>query len=319
MKLVLVVGCPRSGTSWLQMLLAQHPQVATTQETHLFDGYLRHLRRAWERFKSLPAEAGSSHMGMTQLFSDAEFDALCADFAAKVFQRIAATNPAATVVLEKTPDHVADGPFILRLFPDAHFIHIVRDPRSVVSSLVSVSGRSWGQRWASSSVVQNARLWRANVSRGREIGQLTARYREVRYEDVLGPSGADVLDGLFSWLDLPADGAFSQAALAACHIDRLRQGGHGVRAFDALKRPEADFFRKGQSDGWKRDLPPKAVSIIEYIDWDLLMESGYASSSAAAARPAKPFRLTVHEMLERAERRTGRGVGTVFKKVRSVI
>src|SRR5215469_4920410 len=41
-KYVLIVGCPRSGTSWLQRLLSQHPQVATTQETHLFSEYLAH-------------------------------------------------------------------------------------------------------------------------------------------------------------------------------------------------------------------------------------------------------------------------------------
>ena len=295
------------------MLLAQHPNVATTRETHLFNGYLRHLRRARQHYKSLPSE-----IGMTLLFSDADFDALCADFAKKVFQRIADTNAAATVVLEKTPDHIRDGPFILQLLPEAYFIHIIRDPRSVVSSL-SAAARSWGWWWASSSVVHNARLWRSDVTRGREIGRLTARYREVRYEDLLSSAGPELLEGLFSWLDLPADREFSQAALTACHLDRLRQDGHGVRAYESLKRTEADFFRKGQPDGWKNDLPPDAIAIVEYINGDLLAQCGYSCSSAITIRPTKPFRLAAYETLERVERRVRKRMDAAFRKARSVL
>jgi hypothetical protein len=301
------------------MLLAQHPNVATTLETHLFDGYLRHLRRAWQRYKSLPSEVGMTEIGMTQLFSDADFDALCADFAKKVFQKIADTNPAATVVLEKTPDHVRDGPFILQLLPDVYFIHIIRDPRSVVSSLLSAATRSWGRRWASSSVVQNARLWRSNVTSGREISRLTPRYREVRYEDLLSSAGSEVLEGLFSWLDLPADREFSQAALTACHLDRLRQDGHRVRAYKSLKRTEADFFRKGQPDGWRNDLSRDAIAIVEYINGDLLTQCGYSRSSAITIRPTKPFRLAAYETLERVERRVRKRMDAAFRKARSVL
>ena len=295
------------------MLLAQHPNVATTQETHLFNGYLRHLRRAWQRYKSLPSE-----IGMTQLFSDADFDSLCADFAKKVFQRIAETNVAATVVLEKTPDHLRDGPFILQLLPEVYFIHIIRDPRSVVSSL-GAAARSWGRRWASSSVVHNARLWRSDVSRGREISRLTPRYREVRYEDLLSSAGPEVLEGLFSWLDLPADREFSQAALTACQIDRLRQGGHGVRAYESLKRTQANFFRRGQADGWKSDLPPGAIAIVEYINRDLLTQCGYSCFSAIGTRPTKPVRLAAYETIEKVERRVRKRMDAAFKKALSVL
>jgi hypothetical protein len=46
-RYVFVVGSPRSGTTWLQLLLAQHPAVATHQETHLFHNYLGPLERAY--------------------------------------------------------------------------------------------------------------------------------------------------------------------------------------------------------------------------------------------------------------------------------
>lgn len=45
MKHVFVVGSPRSGTTLVQLLLAQHLEIATVQETHLFKRYVAGLVR----------------------------------------------------------------------------------------------------------------------------------------------------------------------------------------------------------------------------------------------------------------------------------
>jgi len=310
MKHVLIVGCPRSGTSWLQLLLAQHPGVATTQETHLFHGYLSHLERSWQRYPTV-----DPNVGMSRLLSDDEFYGLCADFAKAVLQRIADGNKDAEVVLEKTPGHIRHGPFILRLVPDAYFLHVVRDPRSVVSSL-RAAAQSWASQWASTDVVRNARLWRADVTLGRELGRLTSRYREVRYEDLLGDTGPELLEALFAWLELPADRAFARAALAACQIDRIRGGGEGIRAYDSLRRVQPDFFRKGQANGWQEDLSPGAIRVIEYINRDLMQHYGYSLASAGATHSRKPFRLAVNEALFTLERRVRRHVDAAFNRLR---
>ena len=67
-RLVLLVGAPRSGTTWLQSMLGAHPAAATPQETDLFSRYVTPLADAWSwqlrggpdawrkrRFKGLPA------------------------------------------------------------------------------------------------------------------------------------------------------------------------------------------------------------------------------------------------------------------------
>ena len=46
-SLVLLVGAPRSGTTWLQTMLGAHPSVASPQETDLFRRYLEPLTEAW--------------------------------------------------------------------------------------------------------------------------------------------------------------------------------------------------------------------------------------------------------------------------------
>ncbi len=307
MKHVLMVGCPRSGTSWLQLLLAQHPAVATTQETHLFHGYLSRLDQIWQRFPTV-----DPNIGMRRLLSEDEFYRLCADFAKAVLGRIAEGNPNAQVVLEKTPEHVRHGPFILRLVPDIYFLHIVRDPRSVVSSLFAAA-QSWARgQWASTNVVRNAQRWRSDVTLGRELRTLTPRYREVRYEDLLGEQAVATLVSLLAWLDLPASDDFARSAFAACQIDRLRAGGAGVRNFETLGRVQPNFFRKGQVNGWKEDLSPSAIRVIEYINRDLMEIYGYTLSSTPSRRP---LRLVIDAAVGTVERRVRRQVDATFEKL----
>ena len=310
MKYVFLVGCPRSGTTWLQVLLAQHGQVATARETHLFNGYLKHLDRWWRFFESQP-----DNVGLKVLFSPDEYYKLCSLFVHGVMQKIAASNPTATVVLEKTPNHVRYAPLILKLVPDAYFIHIVRDPRSVVSSLCA-AGRSWGASWASRSTLSNARLWCQDVTRGRAIGGLTDRFREVRYEDLRGTRGTDVLHDLYTWLELPGDRQVASRALDACEITRLRDGGTGVRAFDSVKPRDPVFFRKGATDGWKQDLSPRDIRVVEYAAEALMQEYGYLPDQTT--RGQRPLRVAVRDFIDRVESQVRRHTDATFRKLRAV-
>jgi Sulfotransferase family len=311
-KHALIVGCPRSGTSWLQVLLAQHPQVATTQETHLFNGYLKHLGRAWEHYKSL-----RQGIGMTHLLSDDDFYQLCAAFATTVLQRIGATNPSSAVVLEKTPDHVRHAQFILRMLPQAWFLHIIRDPRSVVSSLAAAA-RSWGAHWASSSIVHNASLWRSDVTLGREIAGLTHRYHEVRYEDLAGNVGPKTLQGIFAWLELPVDLTFCQATLDRCHIDRMRHDPNEIHDYGSLKRTQSGFLRKGRPEAWKEELSQTEIAIVEYLAGDLMQQCGYSPSNVKFG-PGIKLRLATRSALDVAEQQIRRKLDFVFEKARSLL
>jgi len=309
-KHVFVVGAQRSGTSWLQLLLAQHPKVATTQETHLFKGYVGQLARAWEGYKSFGQD-----IGMTRLLSDDDFYGLCAAFAEMVLEKIAGTHPGATAVLEKTPDHVGYAPLALRLLPEAWFVHIIRDPRSVVSS-VAVAARSWASQWASTNVVHNALRWQSDVALGRQIGALTRRYYEVRYEDLLS-DGAKTLEHIFIWLELPQDLAFCQAALDACRIDRMQEGGKHIRGYEFLRRTPAGFLRKGRSDAWKEELSSTAIATVEYVAGDLMEKCGYPLSTIRIG-PGVKARVAMHLRLRGMERRIRRMVDFTFRKAYSL-
>lgn len=310
MKQVFLVGCPRSGTTWLQVLLAQHPKVATTQETHLFHRYLAPLQQTWERDRS-----NHRGIGVQAALTEQEFNELCANFAHRVLAGIVRNNPNAEVVLEKTPGHVRNAPLILKLLPDTFFIHLVRDPRAVVASLCA-AGRTWGDEWASTDPVQNARIWVSDIMDGRGIAALTQQHTTVKYEDLLGQTGASVLENLFHRMGLEADDAFCQRTLADCSIDRLRNHSGTLKAGSMLSGDPADFYRKGKTDSWTTDLSRRDVQAIEYIAGNLMQDYGYAASTEFAAGARKPGRLRRREVLDALAWRVGRAVTATFAKAR---
>lgn len=211
-KLIFLVGAPRSGTTWLQLLLSTSPQIATAVETHFFSLYARSLFSAWQR------AAGQRRVGLRNLMVEEEYFCLIRQFASTIFARILAAKPGATTVLEKTPDHAVYWQDILATFPNAFFLHVIRDPRAVVASLRSAS-QSWAD-WESPSMTAGCTHWIANVGAARKIRNATPNYLEVRYED-LKLSGVRTLRSVFAWCGIDFSEAEVANTLRRHEIDRL--------------------------------------------------------------------------------------------------
>jgi hypothetical protein len=184
---VFVVGPVRSGTSWLQTMLAEHPDLASPPETHLFANYLGPLDEAWQQDRSLVAAALDAPdaqvvHGLSTVVDDTEFVALLRGFYDAVRDPVVAAKAGATRLLEKTPDHAVCLDTITRVVPDAAIVFMVRDPRATVRSVLQASTEPWGD-WAPKTVHDAAGLWRRSV-------RPVFRYRKdprvvvVRYEDL---------------------------------------------------------------------------------------------------------------------------------------
>ena len=309
-----VVGAPRSGTTWLQLLLAQHPGIATSQETHLFERYLAHFDTVWRREVTLDVER---EIGLRPLLTDAEFHALCREFAAGVLEHVGGPPPppgeeagfAGRVVVEKTPGHVLSAGFIHALFPEAHFVHVIRDPRAVVSSLLR-AGRGWGKRWAPRGPATANRVWREHVEAGLAIPTLTDRYYEIRYEE-LHEEGPRILRELLAAFGLEAEEDWSERAFKACSIDRLKRGGGLAHIPWAAREPEG-FFGKGERDGWRDDLSGAQLRTVEYMAGELMARIGYQPVTRGR-RPTLAIRWLrvlerIHGALEWRLRRAAAGL-----------
>ena len=287
-----IVGCPRSGTTWVQLLLSRHPAVATAPETQIFAYYLDHFLRQWRHEHEGPGRKQQGTAGLSRLLSQEEFEDLCRVSARLVLDKIQAGRPGAELVVEKSPRHALHAEFIRRLFPGARFLHVVRDPRDTVASLLA-AGRGWGSGWAPRNAIEAARLWREHMEAARRVSTPAGGYREVRYEDLVAEPVAQ-LRGIVDWLGLDADARFCDDAVAACDINRLRDGANGKDMPLPGEKSPREFFRKGAPGGWRGELSRADVRIVEQLCGPLMQELGYAPATSGGRRP---LRIPVHDAL----------------------
>ncbi|MEO1132551.1 MAG: sulfotransferase [Cyanobacteria bacterium J06639_1] len=141
--LIFVVGSPRSGTTWLQSLLASHPAIVSGPESHFFVS-MRSLLQTFEK----PQDR---KLGLSAYLSPDQFYEAIANLFLQAIAQLDLPAGDHRVFLEKTPHHSQYAKYILKAFPQAKFIHLVRDARAVVASSLRIS-QSWGRDWAPNTV-----------------------------------------------------------------------------------------------------------------------------------------------------------------------
>ena len=101
---------------------------------------------------------------------------------------------------DKRPAYVLHLGALLRMFPDAQFINLVRDPRATVASIARTG-------WSEDGVVAGVDLWDRSVRAGETWRRrLPAdRFLDVRYEDLVAEPAA-ALERLLAFLSLDPAG-----------------------------------------------------------------------------------------------------------------
>lgn len=168
---IFLSGCNRGGTTILSLLLASHPEVRNIGRSQFNEGqYIwRQKWPDWSRHRwALPPwrwylrrderHATQANLGFFRTaFSDA--------------------MPEPGRLLEKTPANALRIPFINALYPNAYFVHIIRDGRDTTASLMA---RKVAPVYAPHQWVQAHRVALADLERIPE-----ERKRIVRYEELL--------------------------------------------------------------------------------------------------------------------------------------
>lgn len=159
MKRTFVVGCPRSGTTIVQAMLARHPAVFTLPETAFFERVHGNLAWRWgdahaaPRTPRLRQRLGLTRKHERQLLLDLRQAASLARastirpslFRPLLQKRFVNLLDALSraegrqMWLEKTPNHLLYIPEIEALAPDARFVHVIRPGAEVIASLVDAS------------------------------------------------------------------------------------------------------------------------------------------------------------------------------------
>jgi hypothetical protein len=131
-KLIFIGGSPRSGTTLVQNMLDSHPLVLGGPEfLHLPD--IINLRR-------------KLHSSITREWIDIfcskeDVDNQLSSWIKKLFLSLAEKHRCG-FYSEKTPENILVFSELMEMFPRAHFIQVIRDPRAILSSMRQVRKRA---------------------------------------------------------------------------------------------------------------------------------------------------------------------------------
>jgi hypothetical protein len=291
LEVIFLLGAPRSGTTWLQELLAQHPAIASSQETKLYHEFINPMWTSWKR-QPLEDEDRWRRLRFTGLgciLTEEEFVAMARMFAESVYERVLALKPGSRIILDKDPPNNRYVELLISLFPEGKFVHLIRDGREVAASLVDAH-RGWGESWAPRTVASAARIWREHVE-----GARTARkgrlYTEVRFEDLKGDP-TNTLRELLICLGLPcSEGLVTEmiskvdrATEEDAPLRRLVWNGEAVRRGYTLSEPGG--FSGGQRPNWRAWSRRERVR-FEVVSGSLLSELNYGLSERNYGRPRR--------------------------------
>ena len=281
-----LVGCPRSGTSLLAVMLDSHPRIAIPPET----AFLPELRRlAAEEGMALQHEFftlvttdrwGVSNWDDIGIDRDEYWRRLCAlprfsiTSGLRVLFGMYADRAGKPLFGEKTPADTHCMPQIEAYLPEARFIHIVRDPRDVVLSLRRTS--------AGRSVEETARIWASMVSAGRASAKHVSHYHEVRYESLVLDPEAELrkicrflgIEYSGEMLEYRASGARYIAHLGDRPVpndNRTVPRALRARLHENLVQPP--LTNRVQS--WRREMSPEDRAQVEAVASPLMHEIGY--------------------------------------------
>ena len=211
MKRLFLVGCPRSGTTLLQSLLAAHSQVVSFPESHFYNTMttsrfgLRQLGlsspRARAQFSSFLKLIGHPEMqGYLPVFAVSRRQYSRAFIA--VLDAVARQQNK-QVWLEKTPRHLHYIDDISAFVPESQFIHLIRNGEDVVASLYEVVNQhpEWWPSIPADNVARCVDRWVQSIRLSQcYVGE--PNHAMVRYEHLV-EAPDEVIKGLCMFIGIP--------------------------------------------------------------------------------------------------------------------
>jgi hypothetical protein len=196
-----VIGAPRSGTTFLAKVLDHHPEIFLTNETRVMLLFSRMLNR-WVEARRLLATSKDEVIQSLWRQVPGVVEGIYRDLGTMPGQRWGDKYPQYADAIED-PEALTT---IDRLFPQGQYVHIIRDPRAVVASILAKGWLSFDDA---------IRAWRAFVTQARDFGTHLGgdRYLEVRFEALVEHAHSSA-EAIFTFLGLPmspAVGDFLQA------------------------------------------------------------------------------------------------------------
>ncbi len=274
-----IVGCGRSGTTLLTVMLDSHPELAipgesgkliiqtcrqfppTDQSAHrrrftneqataIVDGlFASHRFRAWQ----LDRDQLILHLIRHQVSTGSDV--------VRTILALYALKEGKVRFGDKTPSHVLHMPYLATTFPESVFIHVIRDGRDVALALLDAS-------FGPTTVESAATYWTHRVQTGRRAGRSLGprRYLEVHYEHLITDPEV-VLRNVTRFLRLDYDPLMLQYIDAS---QRQLNMSPAPAEDESLTRPLTHGLRD-----WRVQMKPVDIATFDLLAAKLIDQLGY--------------------------------------------
>jgi len=259
-QIFFIGGAMKSGTTWLQLLLDAHPHIVCKGEGHVANHLAPLLAQDMDRHNRKIAQKNQDVFNEIAGFPLYARDDLAYMIGAAMLLPLAseAGNPDLRAVGEKTPDNVRHFDLLHTIFPNARFLHVVRDGRDCAVSAWFHNLRAtpdWMQATHPSLPAYAAifaREWATDIAQAHNFAAAFPKAcLTVRYEALLDdPAGA--LRHTLDFLGVAAGPDLLAQCCAAGRFEQLSAG----RTRGAEDR--GSFFRNGTSGNWREHLDAAA-------------------------------------------------------------
>jgi hypothetical protein len=283
-------GCPRSGTTLLRSLVDNHPDLAMPAETQ----FVLEVYAARERYGDLRRPEARRAIAEWLFYEDGHGgrrlrvkNSLSREAAV---ERVMAAPPTLGSLFAtcfriyaeaygkprwgaKRPAYAPHVRDIFRLFPDAQFVNVIRDPRASVASQVKLRWYRECDRLENAIATWETAVQRLDAFAGRlRLDQLL----DVRYEDLVrDPRRA--LRAICEFAGLRTGEAVEEM-IASERIGIFREGWH-----DRLKQP----IDTTAVDAWRTQLGPRKTALVERATGAYFTRFGYRGLPGLDAPPAQ--------------------------------
>lgn len=244
-------GCPRSGTTLLYAILNAHSHISIALETGLMTGNRDLKKLSWRC--ALPVDYLRRIYRNSRCYPDFTQHVLMTLMHEQCKRRWGDKSPVNINAIDR----------IFRHFPNAHFIHVVRDGRDAVCS-IRPHLPSFGNRYSPLNPWDRCiDLWCESVGKGlRWRGD--PRYYEIRYED-LTRTPHETVRNLLQWLHEPWEEDLLEKSV------RTKVSSH-----PGVSKPVSDI----SVGRWRQTLPDDARALFKGKANDLLVKLGYAQDES---------------------------------------
>jgi hypothetical protein len=286
---VIIGACPRSGTTLLRTMLNSHPDLAMPRET-------RFVIEAWQRRKEFGDlhRAGNRRRLARWIFKRQKSLArrLGLD-PQKAVERLVAAPPTLGSMLatcfvmyaekhdkprwgDKRPKYAAQIAAVWDLYPNAHFVNVVRDPRACAASM-----RKLG--WYDGRLAPAVELWQRAIETvdGWRPRLAADQLLEVRFEDLVA-APEEALAGIVTFAGLAAD----ENAVARMLRYHERKEVRSERYHANVARPPDPT----RVSGWTDVLETAEIAFVEDATRPLMRRYGYEPVADGVSAPGELLR-----------------------------